>query len=101
MSLDEPTEEQLAAWDARDLKAARWLTVALCAAAALGYGYLTAKSPEFITNVARAAGSAAAVLLLPSILAAVTARSTDKWHYTFLAAFAVIFGLVLLGDFAR
>jgi hypothetical protein len=65
------------------------------------YGLVKAPDRYFMFGVPYAVGATIGLLFLPAVLALIVSRSSDKWHYTFAAAFAVIFGLVLLGSLAR
>ncbi len=84
--------------DGAPARGGKFALVLACAGVAFVYGFLRAKSPDFLFAAASAVGSAFALLLLPAMLAAATATRSDKWHYVFAAAFAMVFGLVLLGS---
>lgn len=96
--LDEPTPEQVAAWDARDRRLAQWLTVAACAALAFGLGCLSSPHRHSALTAARGVGYALGTLLLPAAVALVASRFTDRWHYAFAAAALLTTALAALGS---
>lgn len=99
---DEPKSGRtLSPGELQELKFTRRAVVAVCAVTAFFYGMAKAPGPGLHLTLPYAAGSIIGLLFLPAVLSFVVSRKSDKWHYTFAAAFAMIFGLVLLGTLAR
>ena len=98
MDTEEPTPEQIATWDARDRKAARWLTVALVAAATFVFGYARAEHREVYMRLAGGIGSGLFILMVSGVVAFAASRTSEKWHYAFAVTAAVTAALAYLGS---